>query len=406
MGKYLYKKLIPSAKTVDMNITDLVVTKGLVAKRNTKAPQYFRVTATTADINIAADLMWQNVTNDGTLSEPFATCRVIYGSAGTWLLSWSPLAHLVQGRIETLERLAAEGIANRLSHKMAYTLFSSSLVDYADKYRGMQAVVMNEFEAFADVTLKDVQGGGDYEVPPYFIDSVIHLAGFIMNVSDASDTANTFCVTPGWDSMRFARPLVAGQKYRSYVKMIPTETDPSVYLGDVYVFQDGVIMGMVGGMQFRRYPRILMNRFFAAPDSSVAMSYAAASSSTPAVPAPAPAPAVSQAKPTVPGIAEPLAPCPAPAPSPTHAPTPASPAAVDPDSTSGKALVLIAEEGGLDLSDLVDDAAFANLGVDSLMSLVIAEKFREELRIVVAGSFFLEYPTVGALRSWLEEYYS
>lgn len=66
---------------------------------------------------------------------------------------------------------------------------------------------------------------------------------------------------------------------------------------------------------------------------------------------------------------------------------------------------LIAKEAGLDLSDLVDDVAFANLGVDSLMSLVIAEKFREELCIVVVGSF-LEYPTVGALRSYLEEYYS
>ncbi|KAJ5401084.1 hypothetical protein N7465_011573 [Penicillium sp. CMV-2018d] len=31
---------------------------------------------------------------------------------------------------------------------------------------------------------------------------------------------------------------------------------------------------------------------------------------------------------------------------------------------------------------------------------------RLALGIVVAGSFFLEYPTVGALRSWLEEYYS
>ncbi|KAJ9490103.1 hypothetical protein VN97_g3160 [Penicillium thymicola] len=82
------------------------------------------------------------------------------------------------------------------------------------------------------------------------------------------------------------------------------------------------------------------------------------------------------------------------------------PAAVDSDNTSGKALVPIAKAAGLDLSDLVDDAAFANLGVDSLMSLVIAEKFREELCIVVAGSFFLEYPTADDLRSWLEEYYS
>jgi Phosphopantetheine attachment site. len=188
--------------------------------------------------------------------------------------------------------------------------------------------------------------------------------------------------------------------------MIPTEADPSVYPGDVYVFQDGVIMEIVGGMQFRRYLRILMNRFFAAPDSSVAMSYTAASFSSPAVPAPAPAPAVSQPKPTVYDIAKPLAPRPIPVPVPTNAPIPTAPAAIDSDSTSSKALVLIAREAGLDLSDLVDDAAFAGIGVDSLMSLVIAEKFREELGIVVAGSFFLEYPTVGSLRSWLEEYYS
>ena len=84
----------------------------------------------------------------------------------------------------------------------------------------------------------------------------------MFQVSDASDTANTFCVTPGWQSMRFARPLHAGGKYRSYVKMIPTEDDPSVYLGDVYVMEDGVIMGMVGGIKFRRYPRMLLSRFF------------------------------------------------------------------------------------------------------------------------------------------------
>ncbi|OJJ96972.1 hypothetical protein ASPACDRAFT_33832 [Aspergillus aculeatus ATCC 16872] len=407
LGEYLYKKLIPMAKTVHANITDLKVTKGLVAQSNTKVPQYFRVTATTADIHAgAADFVWENVANDGTVSEPFATCRVVYGDADHWLSSWSPLAHLVQGRIETLERLAAEGIANRFSHKMAYTLFGNNLVEYADKYRGMQAVVMHEFEAFADVTLKHVSGGGSYTVPPYFIDSVAHLAGFIMNVSDASDTANTFCVTPGWDSMRFARPLVPGQRYRSYVKMIPTDDDPSVYLGDVYVFQDKVIMGMVGGIQFRRYPRILMNRFFAAPDSSIAKSYAAAGGAGPAVSAPAPAPPVSPPKPAVVEAAlqaNPSASTPASTPAP--AAVTAAPA-VNSDSTSGKALVLIANEAGLEQSDLTDDAAFANLGVDSLMSLVIAEKFREELGIVVAGSLFLEYPTIGALRSWLEEYYS
>ncbi len=79
------------------------------------------------------------------------------------------------------------------------------------------------------------------------------------------ETKNNFCVTPGWSSMRFAKPLVPGQRYRSYVKMIPTAEDPNVFLGDVYVLQDNVIIGMVGAIKFCKYPRILLSRFFSAP---------------------------------------------------------------------------------------------------------------------------------------------
>ena len=60
----------------------------------------------------------------------------------------------------------------------------------------------------------------------------------------------------------------------------------------------------------------------------------------------------------------------------------------------------------MEISDLEDDASFAELGVDSLMSLVISEKFRTELDVKVGGGLFLDYPTIGDLRKWLEEYYS
>jgi monodictyphenone polyketide synthase len=68
--------------------------------------------------------------------------------------------------------------------------------------------------------------------------------------------------------------------------------------------------------------------------------------------------------------------------------------------------MLIAKEATLEISDLEDDASFSNLGIDSLMSLVIAEKFRTELGVKVGGCLFLDYPTIGDLRKWLEEYYS
>jgi monodictyphenone polyketide synthase len=85
---------------------------------------------------------------------------------------------------------------------------------------------------------------------------------------------------------------------------------------------------------------------------------------------------------------------------------PSFPGQDDTDSVAAKAMALIARETALELSDLKDESSFANLGVDSLMSLVISEKFREELGVTVSGSLFLEYPTIGDLRSWLIEYYN
>lgn len=405
-----------------MNIAGLEVFKGLVANNSTDKPQLIQVSVATTDIRLnTAELKWYNVHADGTIDEPFASATLFYGDPSEWLASWVPATHLVQGRIEDLERLAESGIANRFTNNMAYLLFAKSLVDYASKYRGMQSVVLHGLEAFADVELS-TEKGGSWTVPPYFIDSVAHLAGFIMNVSDAMDTNRNFCVTPGWQSMRFAKPLTAGKKYRSYVKMIPTVADPSVYLGDVYILQDNQIIGLVGGIQFRQYPRILLSRFFSAPDDFKAPPIATKTPSKPNVgtsvtPPAGPQPAAtlvpSRSHATAPTTAPVTAPATAVATAPatavTLAPAPAPEQAVEgvqgSGTTAAKAMQIIATEAALDLAELTDDASVAGLGVDSLMSLVIAEKFREQLGVVVTGSLFLDFATIRDLRVWLEEYY-
>jgi len=400
LGEYLYKKLKPSSKEVHINIASLEVVKGLVANSNKNTPQLIQVSVTTADINSnMAELKWYNVPDNAI----FASATLFYGNSAEWLASWGPTTHLVQGRIQDLEHLAVSGIANHFTHNMAYLLFANNLVDYAAKYRGIHSVVLHGLEAFADVVLS-TEKGGTWTVPPYFIDSVAHLAGFVMNVSDAMDTKNNFCVTPGWQSMRFAKPLIAGAKYRSYVKMIPTVEDPSIYFGDVYILQDSVIIGMVGGIQFRRYPRILLGRFFSAPDDLKAPPVATTPSSKHAHARPMAQAALKPAHVPAPASTPPPTP-PSPA-TPAAAPEPVVNGVMDSDSTAAKALQIIATEAALDLEDLIDDASVAGLGIDSLMSLVIAEKFREQLGIVVSGSLFVEFPLIKDLRNWLEEYYS
>ncbi|KAK4234621.1 polyketide synthase [Achaetomium macrosporum] len=449
LGKYLLNKLKPDSSknhsAADIGISNLVVREGLVAQKNTTVPQLIQITVTTADIDSgSAHLEWHNLAPDGHSlidEEPIVTAQVIYGSASSWLASWVPMAHLVQSRIETLSKLADEGTATRFSHGMAYQLFANNLVDYAAKYRGMQSVVLHGLEAYADVTLacnSGDDGGGVWTVPPYFIDSVCHLAGFAMNVSDAVDTKNNFCVTPGWGLLRIARKLVPGGRYRSYVKMLPTQEDPTVYLGDVYVLGqgeqgeqgEGRIVGVMQAIKFRRYPRVLLNRFFSAAEvknvlPSVQVTTAATipsdggtgGTTTKAGPAPAPSipqPKVDSEPPVI--TAPPPIPVPVPVPPPqatgvvekaaAHTTTTGNSASNSSDSTAAKALALIAAEAAIEPADLHDDASFASIGVDSLMSLVIAEKLREQFNITVSGSLFLEYPTVGDLRAWLLEYYS
>ena len=421
LGEYLYRKSSPRAKTVPMNVANLHVTKGLVAQRDTKLPQLIQVSASTSDYKSnKASLTWCNVDDDGNAQEPFATATILFGDNTDWLASWAPMAHLIQGRVDALCDLAAQGNASRFTRNMAYNLFASNLVDYADKYRGMHSVVMYGLEAFADVQLT-TQESGTWTVPPYFIDSVAHLAGFIMNCSDAMDAKNNYCVTPGWKSMRFAKPLVPGARYRSYVKMIPTIEDPKCYLGDVYIMQDDVIVGMVGGIEFHSYPRILLSRFFSPPERSspTAVATPTKTASKAALPSKKSSDQPRETRTTksapegkdTSSSSSPTSMTPSVSASTEGTETP--PSSVDPsdagpspDSTAGKALRLIANEAGLELADLEPEAALVDLGVDSLMSLVIVERFRAQLDVKVGGSLFLDYPTIGDLITWLDEAYS
>ncbi|KAJ5089210.1 polyketide synthase [Penicillium argentinense] len=403
IGEYLYKRLVPQTHDIHMDVSNLEVLHAQVAHTDKSRAQLLQVEAKLDLSTKQMAIQWFNVSSEnGRAAEPYATATVLFGDALSWRKDWDRLSHLVNSRIASLSQMALDGTANRLSRGMAYTLFKN-VVDYTDHYRGMQSVVLDGMEAYAEITLSpDLHG--TWHTPPYWIDSLFHIGGFVLNGSDASNTKDYFYVTPGWGSCRIAQPLVAGGKYRSYVRMAPTE-EKNMYAGDVYVLQDGAIVGMMGEMKFRRVPRVLMNQFFspseatsskttvptsvvsATPTSqskaaTVVSSVSIAKASTPPVEA---APQV-QATESAPTIAQ-------------QSVTPAS--SESPIITD--CLKIIARETGLDPSELVDTASFVELGVDSLMSLVLSEKFRVELNVDVKSSVFIECPNIGELKAWLDQ---
>ena len=72
------------------------------------------------------------------------------------------------------------------------------------------------------------------------------------------------------------------------------------------------------------------------------------------------------------------------------------------NSIASKAIKLIAEETGVDASELTPGVAFADIGLDSLLSLNLVGRIHEELELEVEQSLFADYPTVKDLTSFLE----
>lgn len=452
VADYLYKRVYPELSNPGMAMYDMEVLHAQVASNNAKGAS--QPLSLEAQWNLTSNVLflsWFNM-NDKTSEghpESFATAKVKFEDPTPWKKEWDRLTYLILARIETLEDLAGQGLANRLSKDMAYNLFKN-VVDYAVRYRGMDNVVLHKYEARAEITL-DPDQHGTWHMPPHWIDSVSHLAGLVMNASDASNTHDYFYVTPGCDSFRLIEPLSAASRYRNYVRMTPCDREPGMYSGDVYILRDNAIIGKLEQIRFRRVPRLLMDRFFSPPSTTSTPASKAPARPVKSTPQTTTKPPPIDQKRTLPAstgtsssssssfsalsndaarntpvskgsassassLHEPdeaavnkpdvkISNEPIPTSTHTRGETEAKEAPAGSESEiSAQCLSLIAQETGLTLSDLDLSATFVQLGIDSLMSLVLTEKFRVQLGVEVKSSLFLECETVADMKSWIETY--
>ena len=75
------------------------------------------------------------------------------------------------------------------------------------------------------------------------------------------------------------------------------------------------------------------------------------------------------------------------------------------EAVIAQALRIISEESGVALTDLTDDIIFSNLGIDSFLSLMIFDRFRDELSLEIDGesSIFNDLHTIKDLKGFLTE---
>lgn len=76
---------------------------------------------------------------------------------------------------------------------------------------------------------------------------------------------------------------------------------------------------------------------------------------------------------------------------------------VSPESITSRVMAIIAEEMDIDQAEFADSVEWANLGLDSIMSLTICGRLREELEMDVESTVFADHESVGAFKKHLSE---
>ncbi|KAK1147826.1 Type I Iterative Polyketide synthase (PKS) [Aspergillus melleus] len=265
----------------------------------------------------------------------------------SWLNEWRRNTYLIQSRINALQESAHQGNAHHVKRKLAYQIFAQT-VEYGSNYHGMQDVVFDAEEYEATVLVSFQSGDNGFIFNPCWIDSLGHVAGFVMN-SDVSPGKPHVFINQGWERMRCPVPMSMGKTYRVYNKM--QVESGMTYVGDTYILEEGTVIGLYEGVRFQGIPRRVLERVLSG------------------------------------GASERRAPPPV-----THRQHSPAHEATKPDAAA-RVMSIIAAESGLALADLSPKDEFTNHGIDSLLSLTICGRIQEEVGIEVSSSLFTEYPT-------------
>ncbi|CAG8377311.1 unnamed protein product [Penicillium salamii] len=422
VARYLYNKMMPQS-TADKISMELVNFSQI-------QPQVDKVDSDTQLLQLhicidsslqQAELQWCVLGHDGSRCEeaPFASATIQFEpTPARWLREWHHISHLVSGRISSLAEMASTGQANRVSSKMIYSLFKGASIDYAASYRMMESAILHGDEGCADLVFRQDKKE-NWQTPPQWLDALAQVAMLVMNSGDKFDTSECVYLVNGYGSLRVGRPLESGTLYRVYVRMFANANSAdSLYAGDVYLTQADQIVAVMSQVQLQRVSRSGLKDYLAAtsPDLALLQEAAPAAPMTPKTP-----PGMQPSSPEYSNSARQS--------SGSSATTPVSCRSSDTSESElyipeksvlaeaifppekqrpsqlSECMDLIAQETGLHISQLADGSNIADLGIDSLMSLALVNKFQQELQLQMNKTVFIECATIGEFKTWFQQRY-
>ena len=358
---YIASRMTPSDPVPAMDLSSMEVFRPLIVD-SSETSQLLKVSATRNPNEQVVNIKISSQDDKG--RQEHAHCTVMYGDGHQWMDEWQRNAYLFQSRIDKLTQPGSPGI-HRMLKEMIYKQFQT-VVTYSPEYHNIDEIFMDcdLNETAANIRLQSTAGSGEFIYSPYWIDTVAHLAGFILN-ANVKTPADTVFISHGWQSFRIAAPLSAEKAYRGYVRMQPS-SGRGVMAGDVYIFDGDEIVVVCKGIKFQQMKRSTLQ-------SLLGVSPAVTPISKP-----------SAAKPTRPQAVT------------------VRKAAITQRPVAGfsKVLDTIASEVGVDVSELSDDVKISDVGVDSLLTISILGRLRPETGLDLSSSLFIEHPTIAELRAF------
>lgn len=397
-AKYLYEGANPGKAVPSMSLWVLDITHPLVVP----VSDPLQIIETSAVKSAGRDWSVQVSFNskDKAGTHEHGSCYVQFGKNDERKAEFSRSLHLVKKRIDALTNSAVAGLSHRLQRPIVYKLFTS-LVTYGEKYQGLEEVFLDNTgygDTAARVKLGSGADLGTFTQSPYWADTIIHLAGFVLN-GDVALSPDDAYISAGFEAFHIFEELSDTKTYTTYVAMQPGDK-PNVVSGDVFVFEGDKLVALCGGLYFHKMTKKVLRIIFgqggqAPTKKAVPTKIAEPKAAAPVKQQHQPIAAETSKQITLPESDESSA-------YDSSATADSSPpSSVDNDDEPDVAealLALIAAESGYDAADMESSTEFADMGLDSLMSIAIISAAKRDLDLELPATYFTDNTTVGDIR--------
>lgn len=385
-AKYLYEGANPGKAVPPMSIWTMDIIHPLVVPVSDPLQIIEILAVKSADSDWSVHISFKS--KDNASSHEHGSCDVRFGQNDQRKTEFSRSLHLVKKRVDALASSAVEGLSHRLQRPIVYKLFAS-FVNYDVKYQGLEEVYLDNTgygDTVARVKLECNANSGIFTQNPYWTDTIIHLAGFVLN-GDVTLSPDDAFIASGFEAFHLFEELSDTKTYTTYVAMQPSEK-PNLVVGDVYVFDGDNLIGLCGGLFFHKMPkrilRILFGQGGQSPGQKTAQPKVAAPirKNSPAIPFETSKKVSVQDSDASSAYDSPG--------SGTDASTPPSSDNDDEPDIAETLLAIVAAETGFDLADMEPSTEFADMGLDSLMSIAIISAAKRKMDLEVPASFFTD----------------